>query len=158
MIYTTLNKIRERSPCESGWVTLLDHLGKTKADDEPLGFDVILDSNGLDDTLWCSRTLDGGDPISQPFALWCTRQVENDTKDLRVKACNDVNERFINGHATQAELDAASDAARDAAWSAARAANNFAWSAARSAASFAAWAARDAQKTEFLRLINSIEG
>ena len=32
---TTLNKIREHSPCESGWRKLLAHLGKTKSDDEP---------------------------------------------------------------------------------------------------------------------------
>lgn len=34
--YTTLNKIRAHSPCASGWEKLLNHLGKTKADDEPL--------------------------------------------------------------------------------------------------------------------------
>ena len=144
MIYTTLNKIRERSPCESGWVTLLEYLGKTKADDEPLGFDVILTSNGLDDTLWCLRTLEKDNPVSRPFALWCARQVENNTQDPRVKACNDVNERFINGDATRAELEAASDASRDSAWSAARTVNESAWSAASFAASDAAWAARSA--------------
>ena len=68
MIYTTLNKIRERSPCESGWVTLLEYLGKTKADDELLWFGVILDNNGLDDALWCLRTLEKGNPVSRPFA------------------------------------------------------------------------------------------
>ena len=48
-LYTTLNKIRARSPCESGWTKLLEHLGKTTADDEPLPFSVILESNGLDE-------------------------------------------------------------------------------------------------------------
>ena len=162
MIYTTLNKIRDQSPCGSGWVTLLEYLGKTKADDELLGFDVILDSNGLDDTLWCLRTLEKGNPVSRPFALWCARQVEHRTNDPRVKACNDVNERFMNGEATQAELDAAKGdadsatlAAGDtsktrtarAAWaarSAARAASDAASAAASDAASDAAWAARSA--------------
>ena len=168
MIYTTLNKIRERSPCESGWVPLLKHLGKTKADDELLGFDVILDNNGLTDALWCSRTLEKGNSVSRPFALWCARQVEHRTNDPRVKACNDVNEQFMTGDATQAELDAAkgdadratmatrdtsktmaaraaSDATREDAWDAAGAAM---------AAIDDAWAAaRAAQKTEFLRLI-----
>lgn len=35
MIETTLNKIRKHKPCNQGWSNLLEHLGKTKADDEP---------------------------------------------------------------------------------------------------------------------------
>ena len=54
-ITTTLDRIREHSPCAAGWSKLLKHLGKTQADDEPLPFSVILDSNGLDDALWCCR-------------------------------------------------------------------------------------------------------
>ncbi len=38
MITTTLNKIRKHTPCEDGWIDLLKHLGKTKADDEVLKF------------------------------------------------------------------------------------------------------------------------
>ena len=50
---TTLNKIRKHSPCADGWQKLLTSLGKTKADDEPLSLLTILDSNGLDDAIWC---------------------------------------------------------------------------------------------------------
>ena len=49
---TTLTDIRAARPCGAGWVELLGHLCKTRADDEPLPLNVILDSNGLDDTLW----------------------------------------------------------------------------------------------------------
>ena len=49
---TTLNKIRAESPCASGWAALLVHLGKTKADDEPVSIVTILESNGLYDALW----------------------------------------------------------------------------------------------------------
>ena len=55
MITTTLNRIREHHPCEEGWKKLLRHLGKTSADDEPLPFSIILESNGFDDALWCCR-------------------------------------------------------------------------------------------------------
>jgi hypothetical protein len=44
---TTLAAIRAWKPCASGWRKLLATLGKTKADDEPLSFAVILESNGL---------------------------------------------------------------------------------------------------------------
>lgn len=57
MTYTTLNALRAHSPCWSGWTKLLTHLGKTKADDEPLPLLTILESNGLDDALWCLRAL-----------------------------------------------------------------------------------------------------
>ena len=57
MIYTTLNKIRAQHPCENGWRKLLKHLGKTEADDEPLPLLTVLDSNGLDDCLWCLHTV-----------------------------------------------------------------------------------------------------
>jgi hypothetical protein len=52
-ILTTLNKIRANNPCEYGWQKLLKHLDKTKADDAPLAFSTILESNGLNDSLWC---------------------------------------------------------------------------------------------------------
>ena len=53
---TTLTRIRTAKPCQDRWKRLLKHLGKTQADDEPLPFAVILESNGLDDALWCCRT------------------------------------------------------------------------------------------------------
>ena len=58
MCTTTLNKIREHSPCQDGWKKLLTHLGKATADDEPVTLKIILESNGLDDALWCLRASD----------------------------------------------------------------------------------------------------
>jgi hypothetical protein len=140
---TTLNKIRKHHPCADGWAKLLAHLGKTKADDAELDLLTILESNGLDDALWCLRAVEGFDREKRLYAAWCARQVEHLNPDPRIKACNDVAERFANGLATDGELaaarDAACDAARDAAWDAAR---------------DAAWdAARDAQTAEFVRML-----
>lgn len=128
---TTLNAIRKHSPCKDGWEKLLKHLGKTKADDEPVTLLTILDSNGLDDALWCLQAVEGKDREIRLFAVWCARQVQHLMKDERSIAALDVAERFANGDATEIELDAASDAARAAAraaaWAAARAARNTAW-------------------------------
>ncbi len=74
---TTLNKIREHSPCACGWSKLLKHLGKKQADDEPLSIDTILDSNGLDDALWCLRAVEGHDKEIRLFAVWCARRVQH---------------------------------------------------------------------------------
>jgi len=55
---TTLNEIKKYGPCFHSWKILLRSLGKTRADDEPLKITTILDSNGLDDALWCLRAVD----------------------------------------------------------------------------------------------------
>ena len=139
---TTLNQIRAKSPCQSGWTKLLAYLGKTKADDEPISIATILDSNGLDDALWCLQAVKGRDREIRLFGVWCARQVQHLMTDQRSIAALDVSERFANGNATKDELDAA----RGAAWAAARAARDTwaaAWAAARDAA-WAAWAERAA--------------
>ena len=143
---TTLNKIREHSPCSEGWGKLLKHLGKTKADDEPLAITTILDSNGLDDALWCLRAVENHDREIRLYAVWCARQVQHLMTDQRSLDALDVAERYANGQATYGELYAA----RDAAWSAAGAA---AWSAAGAAAGAAARdAAKKAQEIELRRI------
>ena len=68
---TTLNKIREKSPCTSGWNTLLKSLDKTQADDEVVSFKYILDSNGIKDAIWCLRVLDYKD-----ICLFCADVAE----------------------------------------------------------------------------------
>jgi hypothetical protein len=144
-VKTTLNAIREHSPCADGWSKLLRHLNKTQADDEPLPLRVILDSNGLDDALWCLRAVPNCDREARLFAVWCARQVQHVMTDPRSIAALDVAERHANGDATDAELAAARDAAWAAAWAAARAAADAA-DAARAAAADAAWDAADAAR------------
>ena len=140
---TTLNQIRAKSPCQSGWTKLLAYLGKTKADDEPISIATILDSNGLDDALWCLQAVKGRDREIRLFGVWCARQVQHLMTDPRSIAALDVSERFANCNATQEELDAAWADASDAAWADA---SDAAWAARAAArAARAAWAAaRDA--------------
>ena len=168
---TTLNAIRDHHPCADGWKKLLANLGKTAADDDPLSLITILDSNGIDDALWCLRAVYDHDKEIRLFAVWCARQVQHLMTDQRSVSALDVAERFANGDATKEELDAAraaaGAAAGDAAWNAAEAAAmaaawNAAWNAAGGAAGGAAWfaawdaawdAARSAQKEKFRELI-----
>ena len=165
MFYTTLNKIREHLPCCEGWRILTD-FGKTKADDEPLSFKSILDSNGLDDAIWALRSIDA--PEVRLFAVRCVRQIQHLISDERSLNALDVSEMYAVGNATSEELsaawaeawaearDAALDAARAEAWAAA-------WEAARAAAldaaldvAWEAWeAARDAQQRDFIAIFCS---
>ena len=160
---TTLNQIRSKSPCADGWVKLLKHLGKTKADGKPLSIITILDSNGLDDALWCLRAVDGSNREIRLYAVWCARQVQHLMTDKRSLDALDVAERYANGLATKKELAIAEAAAEAAAWDAARdtaraaraavaAAGDAAW-----AAVAAAWdAARDAQEVKFREMFCDI--
>lgn len=155
MFYTTLNKIREHSPCCEGWRRLLTYLGKTNADDEPLSFKSILDSNGLDDAIWALRSIDA--PEVRFFAVRCVRQIQHLISDERSLNALDVSEAYAVGEATKDELSAAWDAAEAAAgyaaWYAARAAaRDAAWDAARSAARDAA---RSAQQKDFIAIFCS---
>ena len=175
---TTLNKIRGHAPCTDGWEKLLKHLGKTRPDDEPLSLLTILDSNGIDDTIWCFRAVEGYDKEKRLFAVWCARQVQHLMADQRSIDALDVAERYANGWATDDELRAAGDAAwaawaaaweagaaawaaawdaGDAAWDAAGATRDAAWAAA-GATRDAAWAAaRDRQETKLREILREME-
>ena len=145
MLTTTLTAIREHSPCSEGWRKLLAHLGKTEADDEPLTFATIVESNGLDDALWACRSAPQYAKEWRLFAVWCARQVQHLATDTRSITALNVAEKFARGEATQIQLAAAREAAGDAAWAAAREAAWAAWAAAGdaawAAAREAAWAA-----------------
>lgn len=125
---TTLAAIRAASPCEDGWRKLLGALGKTSADDEPLGLLTVLDSNGLDDALWVLSYAMPDDRLARHFQAWCAEQVLHLFESERP---DDARVRDQIAMLRNDEVDdAARDAARDAAWAAA-------WAAARDAA----WAA-----------------
>lgn len=148
----TLKELRDNEACKEVYnkvVRMLQKKSFTDADHarktyikfrhvEPIGMLDILESNGLDDALWATRCLTGHDRDLRLYAVWCARQAEQYTTDPRVKACNDVTERFANGLATAEELSAAC-----AAW--------YAACAARDAARAAAGAA---QKEMFISMLN----
>ena len=136
---TTLKAIRAHSPCSDGWTTLLRYLEKAHADDEPLHIRTVLDSNGLDDALWCFQAVTGHDREIRLYAVWCARHVQHLMADQRSIDALNVAERHANGQATDEELDAASAAAR---------------AAAKYADRDAAWAA---QAAEFRRVLDCID-
>ena len=138
---TTLNKIRAHSPCRDGWEKLLRHLGKSAADDEPLLIETILNSNGLDDALWCLRAVENQDRDLRLYAVWCARRVQHLMPNPASVSALDVAERYARGRATYEELGAAREAA-----SAASAAAWAAWAASAAEAAWAAWASAEAAR------------
>ena len=173
MIYTTFNLLREHGACESGYRRLAKSLGgiDTYGRDTPIPLTAVLDSNGLDDALWCLRaTTEPCDKFARLLAVRFAREVQHLMTDPRSLAALDVAERYAHGRATDAELGAARVAARDAARAAARvAARAAAWGAAGDAAwgaaGDAAWgaeraaasnAARDAMRTRQAQIMREM--
>jgi hypothetical protein len=72
---TTLNKIKAHSPCVNGWNNLLNHLGKTQADDEPLSIATIIKSNGIRHAVWALCAVEGKDKEIRLFAADCAESV-----------------------------------------------------------------------------------
>ena len=161
MLHTTFNLLRRAGACEEGYRKLAKSLGGVDqyGRDTPIPLAAVLDSNGLDDALWCLRaTIEPSEGLSRDFACDCADSVASLLTDERSITAIAVARRHARGQATDSELSSAWDAARaaalaawDAAWDAARdAARAAAWDAARAAA-LAAWdaawdAARDAAR------------
>lgn len=141
---TTLNRIREGSPksgraCEDGYAKLLKTLGKTKADDEPVTLLQVLDSNGLDDTLWVLSHAMPDDRLARHFQAWCADQV------LHLFEAERPNGTRVRAQIAMLRNDGATKEERAAAWAAARDARD-----ARDAAWDAAWDAQEAKLRKML--------
>ena len=122
---TTLQSIKDKQPCSDGWKKLLNHLGKTSADEEPLDFSTILESNGIEDAVWCLCTL--------PYKDRCLFLMEvaykvlpvfggRFPKDKRPREALEAIQKYFDGSITEEELRRASVASAAAYASAAAAA------------------------------------
>ncbi|MGL4635429.1 MAG: hypothetical protein ACRCWF_05560 [Beijerinckiaceae bacterium] len=172
---TTLGAIRDAGPCgrndpKSGFGLLLTNLGQpllTFDRDVPVTVLTILESNGLDDALWCLRA-PSLERLSRHFQAWCAEQVlpffeAKHPEDMRVREqiimlrCDDASTQkrvAARDAAWVAAWDAARVAARDAARVAAR---DAAWDAARVAAWDAAWdAARVEQERQLRKMLAEV--
>ena len=158
---TTLARIKAAAPCADSWQRALRKAGGLRkyGADTPITVRQIIEAMGLDDALWCLRTMPEHDARWRLLAVRYARRVQHLMKDPRSVAALDVAERHALGTATDAELSDASAAARTArdandwadwAWAAGCAARA-AMDAARDAS--AAWAAeREWQADELIRI------
>ena len=133
---TTFNLLRDKSACESGYRKLAKHLGgiNTYGADTPINLLTILESNGIDDAIWCLRATEQNcDRVARLMAADFAESVlhiyekkcPNDNRPrLAIKAARDFANGLIDDSAMAAAMAAARDAAmaaaRDAAWAAAR--------------------------------------
>ena len=164
MLYTTFRKLHEYRACTEGYAKLVRFLGGVAkyGKDTPIPLDKIIESNGLQDTIWTFRaTIEPSEDLLIEFACRCAEHVLHFYEDkypddkrprkaieaARVCIIDKSSAARAAGDAAWAAAWAAGDA-RDAAWAAAWDARDAAWAAARAAgdaAWAAAWAAGDAR-------------
>lgn len=113
---TTLNLIRSYNPCADGYAKLVRHLGGVKkyGADTPIDLAVILESNGVQDMLWCLRAVPPEQQsLARRFCSWVaadfaahvlpvyTKYYPN---DQRVQDCINGVYQYWRGEITKSEL------------------------------------------------------
>ncbi len=160
MLHTTFRNAKEEGACKESYTKMAKSLGGVRKYglDAPIPLDKVLEVCGLGNTLWALRIV--LEPVGKEirlFACDCAQRVlplfeAKYPDDKRPRQAIEIARRFANGQATQKEMAAARDAARDAeaaagdaartaAWDATRDAETADWDAARDAARTAVWAA-----------------
>jgi hypothetical protein len=102
---TTLTRIKKSDPALSKWATRWIAVGK--AADEPISYEDILDSFGLQIALECGAAEPQYGNLWRLYAVWCARQVQHLMTDERSLAALNVAERYTNDEATDEELRSA---------------------------------------------------
>ena len=166
---TTFELLRKASACESGYKKLAKALGgiKTYGADTEINLLTILESNGLDDALWCLRaTVQDADKIKRLIACDFAESVLHifESKrpgDDRPRKAIEAARKFVAGEITREQMQQARTAAYAADAYAADAyaadADDDAAYAAAAAAAYAdddaAYAARQKKKAELSEIL-----
>jgi hypothetical protein len=116
MMMLTLQQIRDQSPCTEGWTKLLKSLGNPPMD-TVISLGDVAKSNDAADAWWCVRALDwSNEQVRREVIKALIPSVERaarHTNDKRVHDCIAAIHDWIDGK--PADLDAAADAAAEAA-------------------------------------------
>ena len=163
-IETTFAKLHDAEACKDRYRHLAKSLGGIRkyGRTKPITLLQILDSNGLDDALWALRCCDtdsDGERLLHEWACWCAEQVlpmfeGRYPDDKRPRRAIETKRRWLDGNASDEELNAACAAAGAAAYAAARAASVAASAAARDAA----YAAMEKQTQKLREMLHAQEG
>ena len=168
MLTTTFQNIRKHRPCESGYRKLAKALGgiKSYGDATPIPILKIIETNGIDDALWCFRTVEdkaAARLVEVGFLIWLLadpeegviRFVQGDARTRQREAIEGVIKLLIREKTGWA----VAPNEWDAAWAAAgAAAGDATWAAARSAPAPCAGAAQARKLAEILSAREQGEG
>ena len=113
---TTLNLLKEAKACQNRYKILVKALGKDYGKDMPIPLLKVLESNGLDDTLWAFRAVlaeqaQARDKLCRLCACDFAEHVLSIFEhafpdDKRPRQAIETSRRYANGEATDKELAA----------------------------------------------------
>jgi hypothetical protein len=127
---TTLAKIRACSPCASGWKKLVTALGGIDAygEDTEINLLKILETNGVQDTLWCLRATEQENKrtalelaiafAEETLSIFESKYPDDNRPRMAIQAAKDYNAGLIDIEAIRTARHAAADAAAYAAYAA----------------------------------------
>ena len=126
MLFTTFNKLHKNHACPEGYKKLARSLGGVNkyGKDTPISLDKIIESNGLQDTIWSLRaTTESSENLLIEFACRCAEHVlhfyeDKYPDDKRPRRAIETTLVCITDKSPEAR--AAARDARAAAWAAAR--------------------------------------
>jgi hypothetical protein len=124
MLHTTFNKLHEAGVCTEGYRKLAKYLGGVNeyGKDTPIPLDKIIESNGLQDTIWALRaTIEPPENLIIEFSCRCAEHVLHFYED---KYPDDKRPRLAMEAARVCLTDKSPAAATAAARAAARAASD----------------------------------
>src|SRR3970282_1940001 len=103
---TTLTKIKAAGPCVGRWRRTLRKAGGLRkyGADTPITIRQIVDAMGVDDALWCLRTMPEYDWKWRLLAVRYARRIQYLIGDARSIHAMDVAERYAGGLATDEDL------------------------------------------------------
>lgn len=110
MMETTLQAIKDHSPCANGWAKLRKNTGPRKQLSTVVTLAQILESNGLDDAIWALRAFPDNERKARLFACACACRVAHLNPDVSVRRAIETAALFADGLADEQELAAARDA------------------------------------------------
>ena len=101
----TLRLVQQHKPYSSMWKTLVKAHGGVSADfGKSFPLSTVLDSNSLEDTLWCFKCLPEYEAVFARFTLFLIRHAERYTNDKRVPYCKSIIKEYVKGEVSTDEL------------------------------------------------------
>lgn len=113
-VMVTLDQIKKHEPNYSMWEVLTSIRGKDEnALHKPFPLSSILDSNGLEDTLWCFRWVSKDNDVSTRFLLFCIKDIKKYSNDKQTHYYVNVLNKYLLKIITLRELRKATGTLRN---------------------------------------------
>jgi len=103
---TTMRRIWRFNPCPQGQALLRRHFSPLRVNDDPVLFTTLVDTCGLNNTIWAAQTRPDLGHLWRRYALFCARHVAHHVKHPTALAAMARTEEHLRGTVTRQQLAA----------------------------------------------------